>query len=208
MLEQSVLAWLQPLSTTYWMLSATKDQEEALISLFSRCSKDDFSAPSSRMTAQHVPGPVTSMSTWTQRALVAFICSEAELWIPWRQSLAWRQLSDSCWCHLPALLTFSQHCFSFISTFSLADLHRVWQHKRHESFHGDNPGRDGCAKAFAQERTQRNIFPLLDVTGWEENIQSNAGKHILAIAHPSDPWKSNMNWNCYPQPFLAVVLKS
>lgn len=45
MLEQSVLAWLQPLSTTYWMLSATKDQEEALISLFSRCSKDDFSAP-------------------------------------------------------------------------------------------------------------------------------------------------------------------
>lgn len=44
MLEQSVLAWLHPLSTTCWLLSATRDPEEALINLFSRCFKDDFSA--------------------------------------------------------------------------------------------------------------------------------------------------------------------
>lgn len=44
MLEQSVLDSLHPLPTTYCMLSTAKDPEEALISLFSRCFKDDFSA--------------------------------------------------------------------------------------------------------------------------------------------------------------------
>lgn len=43
MLEQSVLALLQPLTTAYWMLSATKDPEEVL-SLYSKCFNDDFSA--------------------------------------------------------------------------------------------------------------------------------------------------------------------
>lgn len=43
MLEQSVLALLHPLTITYWMLSATKDPEEAL-SLYSKCLNDDFSA--------------------------------------------------------------------------------------------------------------------------------------------------------------------
>lgn len=36
-------------------------------------------------------------------------------------------------------------------SFSLADLDGVWQQEWLQSFHGDNPRGDGCAKALAQE---------------------------------------------------------
>lgn len=73
------------------------------------------------------------------------------------------QLSDFCQQDLPVLLGAFQHCFASISTLSLANLDRVWQHKRHESIHGNDPRRDGCAKALAQEGAQGDVFPLLDV---------------------------------------------
>lgn len=46
----------------------------------------------------------------------------------------------------------------------LAYLLRVGHHKGHEGVHGHHPRRDGSPKTLPEERPERDIFPLLNVS--------------------------------------------
>jgi len=66
--------------------------------------------------------------------------------------------TSQCIVHARQILT--NNCLNLVSihyqnidTINLIYLDRIWFNKRHQCFHGNNPGRDGGPKILAQEWT-------------------------------------------------------